>query len=134
VAGVCGAACLGLGNNCDDGAGCCEGLSCTSPDNQNFTCTAASSSSAACVPGPGQCCSDDDCDLCHVCDDAGTCVFDAIDPACHTCGNGTVEAWEECDDGNTADGDGCDMDCHGEFFCCDAYVPPGPDNCYPLDW
>jgi cysteine-rich repeat protein len=51
------------------------------------------------------------------------------DPTPTTCGDGWVDATEECDDGNTADGDGCSMDC-GTVE--DGYLCRGePSSCRP---
>lgn len=39
-------------------------------------------------------------------------VYFAVVPApVWTCGNGTLDAYEQCDDGNLDDGDGCDSNC-----------------------
>ena len=49
---------------------------------------------------------------------------------CTTCGNGTVDTWEQCDDGNRVDGDGCDHFCARENGqTCGNGVREGSEQC-----
>ncbi len=49
------------------------------------------------------------------------------DPACVSCGDGTVDAKEECDDGNTESCDGCSAKCQDEvgLVCGDGILNKG---------
>lgn len=113
VSSAFSSSCHGSGENCDDGAGCCEGYDCTSPDNQNFTCTALSSSFSSSV----YCCAFDGTGCVAAPDgDAGNDLCDQ---------NRTGYADDTCDNA-------CGASSSAQQWCCQHVLPVGPANCSAL--
>lgn len=94
---ICGNEVTEPPEECDDGKHCADLLT---PCTSSADCAAIAGGDTSCAPRNNFSCS-------------ATCTSQ------NTCGDATVDPWEECDDGNLVNGDGCENDCTftpGPFF------------------
>ena len=111
IGATCGDGIVGGSEACDEGAnngasGYCCASDCT------FRAFGTSCRAAASM-----------CDIAESCSgSAATCPPDTTN--CSTCGDSTVQSYEECDDGNQTSGDGCSVACAHEF-CGDGTLQSG---------